>query len=76
MQSYMAYKGGVTDTPLRAARKRKKLSLQALATELGVSLGQMSRIERYGTKSLPHALYLSERLRVSVKALAPRDEAA
>lgn len=77
MQSYMAYKLGMTDvTPLRRARQKRKLSLQVVADELGVTVGQMSRIERFGTKSLPHAMILAEKFRLKITDLAPREDVA
>lgn len=70
----MAYNRGVTETnPRRLARKRKKLTLQQLADEIGVSLGQMSRIERFGTPSLVHAAKLADRLRLNVRQFLPEN---
>lgn len=63
-------------TPLRKARQKCKMPLHELAAELGVTVGQMSRIERFGTKSLPHALVLAEKFKLKPADLAPRDEAA
>jgi transcriptional regulator with XRE-family HTH domain len=72
----MTYKLRMTDaTPLRQARQKRKLSLQVIADELGVTVGQMSRIERFGTKSLPHAMHLAEKFRLKITDLAPRDAA-
>lgn len=62
--------------PLKAFRKRKKLPLQFFAEQLGVTVGQMSRIEREGTASLDHALKLQELTRLPVKTFARRAEDA
>lgn len=61
------------DTPLRIARKRRNLSLQDMAAQLGVSIGQMSRIERYGTNDLTHALRLSELLEMHPGAFVRKE---
>lgn len=47
-------------TPLRAFRKSQALTLDQLAPRLGVTAGQLSRIEREGTTSLEMALKLAE----------------
>lgn len=47
-------------TPLRAHRKAKGLTLNDIATVVGVSESQLSRIERDGTDSLGIALKLAE----------------
>jgi len=47
-------------TPLRAFRKKNKLTLGAVAPQIGVSESQLSRIEREGTASLDIALRLAE----------------
>lgn len=75
MQFYMGYKIGLMtdDTPLRLARKRRGLSLQDMASQLGVSLGQMSRIERYGTTYLPHAVKLGEMLEMHPAAFGKKE---
>lgn len=72
----MAYKKAMTDpnlNPRRIARKKRNMTLQDLAAEIGVTVGQMSRIERQGTTSLPHALKLAETLRLPVDVFVPQE---
>lgn len=45
--------------PLRKFRKDRNWTLRDLADQVGVTEGQMSRIEREGTTSLDMALKLS-----------------
>jgi len=49
------------ETPLRAYRKRMRVTLADLAKKLDVSEAQLSRIERHGTTSLQRALDLAAR---------------
>jgi transcriptional regulator with XRE-family HTH domain len=49
----------MTETPLRAYRRNKKMTLREFAVQAGVSEGQLSRIEREGTTSLERALDLA-----------------
>jgi transcriptional regulator with XRE-family HTH domain len=62
---------------LKSFRKRQKprLSLEALAQEAGVSVGHLSKVERFGTANLRLALRLSEITGLPVNAFAPRDAA-
>jgi transcriptional regulator with XRE-family HTH domain len=46
-------------TPLRAYRKTNKLTLAEVADMIGISEGQLSRIERFGTDALGIALKLA-----------------
>lgn len=59
--------------PRRIARKKRNMTLQDLAVEIGVTVGQMSRIERQGTTFLPHALKLAETLRLPVDVFVPQE---
>lgn len=47
-------------TPLKAHREQAKLTLSAVAKQLGISESQLSRIERQGTDSLDLALRLAK----------------
>lgn len=65
--------------PLRAYRASQspKIPLRTLAEQIGVTEGQMSRIEREGTTSLPHAMKLSEITGLPVETFAaPQSHAA
>lgn len=62
-----------SQNPRRIARKKRDMTLQDLAGEIGVTVGQMSRIERQGTTYLPHALKLAETLRLPVDAFVPQE---
>lgn len=59
-------------TPLRAFRKSRaeKMTLRDLAEKVGVTEGQLSRIERDGTESLPMALKLAEITGLPVESFA------
>lgn len=46
-------------TPLRAYRKANKKTLAEIAAEIGMSEGQLSRIERFGTDQLSIAIRLA-----------------
>lgn len=59
------------ETPLRKARNDKGLTMQQAADAIGISLAQMSRLERHGTNSLPTAMKLAEVLKVPVEMAAP-----
>lgn len=65
------------ELPLRRFRNAQspKLSLKALADQVGLSESQLSRIEREGTTSLPQAMKLSEITSLPVEAFAPRGDA-
>jgi transcriptional regulator with XRE-family HTH domain len=62
-----------TASPLRAYRKAQKLTLGVLSEPVGVTPGQLSRIERFGTTSLPTALKLAEITGLPVADFAPRE---
>lgn len=62
-------------TPLRAFRKAQAKTLKELADIVGVSEGQLSRIEREGTESLPMAMRLSEITNLPVETFAKRQAA-
>jgi transcriptional regulator with XRE-family HTH domain len=68
--------------PLRTFRKAQTpaLSLKALAERVGLTEGQLSRIERKGTESLTTAMKLSEITGLPVESFArasdPQDAAA
>lgn len=64
--------------PLRCFRKAQspKLPLKALAAQVGISEGQLSRIERQGTDSLEMAMKLAEITNLPVETFAKRAEAA
>lgn len=55
-------------SPLRAYRKSQGLTLRALATQLDISEGQLSRIETAGTTSLERALKLASVTKLPVEA--------
>lgn len=59
-------------TTIRDIRKARKLTLKAVATHVGITEGQASRIEREGTGSFSTALKLAELLQVPVELFAPR----
>lgn len=60
-------------TPLRSFRRSQtpKMSLKVLATRVGVSESQLSRIERDGTHSLPQAIALAKATGLPVESFAP-----
>lgn len=64
------------DRPLKAFRKARGLRLKDLGQAIGVTEGQMSRIEREGTVSLPHALKLAEMTGLPIETFAPKQDAA
>lgn len=55
-----------TPSPLRMRRKALNLTLSELARKVGVTEGQLSRIERFGGVSAPIAVKLQEVTGVSV----------
>lgn len=59
-----------TPTPLRRFRKAKALTLEALSAQAGMTPGQLSRIERHGTTSLPTAIKLAELTGLPVQVFA------
>lgn len=63
-------------TPLRKFRKDQGKTLDDLAPEVGVTAGQLSRIERQGTESLTTALKLSEVTGLPVEAFTRPASAA
>ena len=67
MQTCMAYKGCMS--ALRTRRKELGLTLAQLAAKVGVSEGQLSRIERDGTSSLDRALKVARETGVPVEEL-------
>lgn len=58
--------------PLKTFRKTRGWTLKVLGDAIGVTEGQMSRIEREGTTSLPHALKLAELTKLPVETFAPK----
>jgi transcriptional regulator with XRE-family HTH domain len=64
------------DSPLRRYRLGRKLSLEALSSEFGLTKSQLSRIEREGTNSLPRALEIAEATKIPVESLRPVGKAA
>lgn len=58
-------------TPLRKYRTDRKLSLEAMASQFGLTKGQLSRIEVFGTNSLPRALAIAEATNLPVEAMKP-----
>jgi transcriptional regulator with XRE-family HTH domain len=62
-------------SPLREYRKRASLTLADLAAKVGVTVGQLSRIERNGQASLSTALAIQSETGVPVEDIA-RGEAA
>jgi transcriptional regulator with XRE-family HTH domain len=56
---------------LRQYRKRKGLTLADLAPKIGVTEGQLSRIETTGKASLKTALAIQEETGVPATCLAP-----
>jgi transcriptional regulator with XRE-family HTH domain len=52
----------------RMRRKQRDMTLADLAKRVGLSTGQVSRIEREGTSSLPVAIKLSEALNLPVES--------
>jgi transcriptional regulator with XRE-family HTH domain len=67
-----------TVTPLRAFRTAKspKMPLRELAAKIGVTEGQLSRIEREGTDSLPMAIKLAEITGLPVESFGKAERAA
>ena len=60
---------GMNDmSPLRAFRRRKGKTLRDMAADLGISEGQLSRIETSGTTSLERAVSLSKATGLPVDA--------
>jgi len=57
------------NTPLKAFRRNNGLKLRDLAEQIGVTEGQMSRIERNGTNSLSTALRIANVTGLPVAAL-------
>lgn len=53
--------------PIRQARRERNWTLEDLAAKLGVTSGQMSRIERNGTTNLEHALTLAKELNLPIQ---------
>ena len=70
----------IMDSRLRAFRHQRKLTLGVMAKQLGITPGQLSRIEREGTTSFPRAIALADMTGLPVGAFAPNglsvDEAA
>jgi len=69
------------DTPLRIQRKNLGLTLADLAERVGITQGQLSRIERGGRASLNTAVKIEEITGVSAaeiarSANAPKENAA
>ena len=58
------------DTPLRIGRKNLGLTLAGLAERVGISQGQLSRIERGGRTSLDTAVKLEALTGVSASEIA------
>lgn len=60
--------------PLRKFRERQKprLTLEALAEQVGISLPHLSRVERFGTNSLPLAMRLRELTGLPVETFSAR----
>ena len=73
MQNCMSY--SVSMTPLREYRKTHGLTLTELAPRIGVTDGQLSRIEREGTTMLDIALKLSELTKHPPAAFQKREAA-
>lgn len=58
------------DTPLRIRRKKLGLTLATLASSVGITQGQLSRIERGGRTSLDTAVKLEAATGVSTAEIA------
>lgn len=58
------------DTPLRIRRKNLGLTLASLAERVGITQGQLSRIERGGRTSLDTAVKLEAATGVSAAQIA------
>lgn len=58
------------DTPLRIFRRSRKETLEALAAKLGITAGQLSRIERGKSTSLETAMAIKRLTGVNVGPLA------
>lgn len=63
-------------TPLRKFRRDRKLTLRDFAKQVGVSEGQLSRIEREGTTSLGRALSLAEKTGLAAEVFLRKETAA
>jgi transcriptional regulator with XRE-family HTH domain len=59
-------------TKFREAQQ-PKLTLEALAAQVGVSVGWLSRVERNGTANFKLALKLAEITGLPAEAFAPRE---
>lgn len=62
----------VEKTPLREYRQGRKMTLRELATIVGVSESQLSRIERDGTQSLERAVALATKTGLPVESFLRR----
>ena len=58
-----------TEHPIRLYRRQNGLTLEVLAERVGVTHGQLSRIERGMTPSLATAMRLAEATSISVETL-------
>jgi len=77
MQDCMSYK--MRMETLRSKRKALGLTLSQLASRVGVTEGQLSRIERFGGASLATAVRLEQETGVpasEIAAQAPQADAA
>lgn len=72
MQTCIRYKAGMN--ALRNRRKELGLTLAQLAAKVGVSEGQLSRIERGGKPSLSSAIAIERETGVSVATLVAAAE--
>lgn len=63
------------ETPLRQFRRREKLTLKQLSEQVGVTEGQLSRIEREGRTSFSTARKLAEATGLSLEEIAGAEAA-